>query len=827
MDCVPAGRDLGATEDWGFRSMVQQVVEKPVIETEYGRFSDDGLEYVIKRPDIPRPWVNYLSNEEYCALISQTGGGYSFIHGSGYDRSHRWFPGEAVLQDRPGRYVYVRDNDSGEYWSLNWQPCLKPFQSWEAHHGLGYTWIQSRTNDIEGEILYFVPQDENVEFWVVTMRNRSDRRRRISLFPYSEWTLSSYNPDLTERSFHVLFNEVRLENGIVYATKRYWPTVSLVVGQTPNIDWNKYVFMTTNLPFQGFDCVRRAFLGEYRDWQAPAVVERGSCTNSQGDGYDSIGAFQHDLELDPGEEVRFHVTIGAIPKDRREEAARIRAKYNDTSDVLYAFGRLREFWGEYVGRTTVKTPDPEFDLSVNVWNKYQTWITAHWARMASYYIGGGSIMGFRDLSQDILGVLPNDLGMARRRTMTIIDHQFANGSTIHNWDPLTNTGAVTGHCDDPLWLVMCILNYVKETGDFGFLQETVPYLDTGEGTVREHMVRGLFYALKQRSERGLSLIKAGDWNDGLNFVGPLGRGESIMNSHFLAWMLKEVAELFDALGDTRARDRVLIEYNRTRDSINRYAWDGDWYWRATKDTGDLLGSHTNVEGSIYLNSQSWAVLGGVAEGERAVRCMNAVKERLDTPYGPALFLPAYREPDHTIGIITRFAPGTKENGTIFCHPVAWTVIAETMLGRGDMAYHYWRETSFLTRGKDPNLYKAEPYVYAEYIYGPDHPNFGEGEFTWATGTAAWMWRACTDWILGAQPTARGLVVDPCVPTAWDGAEINRDFRGARYHVEISNPDHVSKGVVQVRVDGKEIQGNLLPDFRDGATHQVEVRLGRR
>ncbi len=808
--------------------MAQQLLARPpLIETEYGHFSEDGLEYIISRPDTPRPWANYLSNEEYCALISHTGGGYSFIHGSGYDRIHRWFPGESVLQDRPGRYVYVRDDDSGEYWSLNWQPCMKPYQFWEAHHGLGYTWIKSVTQDIEGEILYFVPQDENVEFWVVTLKNRSDRRRRLSVFPYAEWALSSYSPDLTERSFHNLFNEVELRDGTIFATKRYWPTVSLSSGATPNIEWNKYVFMTTSLPFQGFDCIRRAFIGDYRDWQAPAALERGSCSNSQGDGYDSIGAFQHVVELEPGQQLQFHVTIGAVPKDDPEQAARINRKYQRTDRVLHAFEDLRRFWSDYMARLTVQTPDPEFDLSVNVWNKYQTWVTAHWARMASYYIGGGSIMGFRDLSQDILGVLPNDLEMAKRRTFSIISHQFANGSTVHNWDPLTNIGAVTGHCDDPLWLVMCVLNYFKETGDVGFLSEKVPYLDTGSGTVREHMIRGLFYALKNRSERGLSLIRAGDWNDGLNFVGVLGRGESIMNSHFLAWMLRDVVDLFDALGDTRARDRTMLEYQRTKDAINRYAWDGQWYWRATKDNGELLGSHVNAEGSIYLNAQTWGVLAGVAEGERGIQVMDMVKSRLDTPYGPALFLPAYQDPDHTIGIITRFAPGTKENGTVFCHTVAWTVIAETLLGRGDMAYHYWKESSFLTRGKNPNLYKVEPYVYAEYIYGPDHPNFGEGEFTWTTGTAAWMWRACTDWILGLRPTARGLVVDPCLPTDWDHCQITRQFRGATYEVEIENPQHLSKGVVQVRVDGKEINSTLLPSFGDGRRHRVQVQMGRR
>ncbi len=795
------------------------------MENAYGHFSEDGREFVVTRPDTPLPWINQISNEHYCMLVSQTGGGYSFIYGSGYDRILRALPGEQVLTDRPGRYLYVRDEDTGDFWSVNWQPVLHDVQAWECRHGLGYTRIRSRVADIEGEALFFVPLDHDVEFWGFRLANRSDRVRRLRTFAYAEFTLGSYEPDLLERSFHVLFNDVTVQDGIVTATKRYWPMVSFKQGESPNLEWNKYAFMAASRPPDGFDCAREEFMGVYHDWRDPQAVREGRCRNSPAVGRDAVGVLSHSFTLEPGEETRFHVTLGVVDRREHHRIPQIAAALGTDAALDAEFERVREYWDDYLPRLQVATPDADFDLSVNVWNKYQTWMTAHWARMASYYIGGSSIIGYRDLTQDILGILPTDPEMARKRSLWIIERQFRNGSTVHNWEPLTNTPAYTGHSDDPLWLAMAILNYVKETGDFAFLEERVNFFDTGAGKIRDHLMRGLAYSLSRRSARGLSLMLSADWNDGLNFVGIRGRGESVMTSHFLCWMLREAADLMDAMGDTAGRDRLLRDYRKMRDTINSVAWDGEWYWRATTDDGALLGSASNAEGRIYLNAQTWAVLSGVAEGERALQCMDAVHAHLDTQYGPALFLPAYGQPDPAIGIITRFAPGTKENGTIFNHPVCWAVIAECMLGRGDQAYDYWKRTSFLTRGREPDLYKVEPYVYAEYIYGPDHPHFGRGEFTWTTGTAAWMWRACTDWICGVRPTFRGLVVDPCVPAGWGGHRVRRTFRGAAYDVVFENPDGVRRGVAHVSVDGKDLEANLLPDFRDGETHAVRVRMG--
>lgn len=792
---------------------------------DYARFTEDGREFVMSRPDTPLPWINQISNDEYCMLISQTGGGYSFVGGSGFDRILRAIPGEQVLTDRPGRYLYLRDEDSGDTWSLGWQPVCRPVQEWESRHGLGYTRIRSRTADIEGEALFFVPLDANLELWGFWLTNRSDRPRRLRSFAYAELVLGSYEPDLIERSFHVLFNDVSFDEGIIYATKRYWPLVSLSGSDRPNLEWNKVAYMASSLPPDGFDCAREDFMGMYRDWRDPVAVEEGQCRNSEGVGRDAVGVLSHRFDLAPGETARFHVMLGAADRQQRHTIPALAASLGTDAALDAEFERVGEYWDRYLPRLQVQTADADFDLSVNVWNKYQTWMTAHWARMASYYIGGSSIIGYRDLTQDILGILPNDVEMSKQRTLWIVERQLRDGSAVHNWEPLTNTPAITGHSDDPLWLAMAILNYVRETGEFGFLEEQVDFLDVGKAPVRDHLLRGLAYSLSRRSSRGLSLMLAADWNDGLNFVGLRGRGESVMTSHFLCWMLRETVELMDALGEHSTRNRLEREYHQMRNAINKAAWDGEWYWRATTDEGTLLGSASNEEGRIYLNAQTWAVLGGVAEGERAVRCMDAVHQHLDTEYGPALFLPAYHQPDPSIGIITRFAPGTKENGTIFNHPVAWAVIAECVLGRGDLAYEYWRRTSFLTRGRNPEVYRVEPYVYAEYIYGPDHPQFGRGEFTWTTGTAAWMWRACTDWICGVRPTFRGLLVDPCVPSGWRGHRVHREFRGAAYEVTVENPEGVQKGVARVTVDGKEQEGNLVGDFRDGNTHSVHVVMG--
>lgn len=790
----------------------------------YGHFSPDGLEYVITTPRTPRPWANHLTNGTYCALTSQTGGGYSFAQSSGYHRITRAHPANMTIEDRPGRYVYVRDLDTGRYWSLNWQPVQAPFESWEARHGLGYTVIRSKNDGIEGEIRFFVPLDDTLEVWRVRLVNTGRTPRRLVIFPYVEWALGSYDFDLLETSFAKLFKTIDHREGTLLAGMRLW---SVGHGPAkPHLSWDRLAFMACGHPVTGFEGLREEFLGMYGSLAAPKAVVTGRCSNSLGQGQDIVGVLQVPIELDPGEEKAFTVCVGVAKE--AGEALRLAGKYRDLAVVDGEFKRLRGFWRDYLDKVWVETPDPELDLSVNVWNKYQCWVTFNWSRMVSYYIGGGSIMGFRDSSQDLLGVLPINSDWARERVLTMWRHQFEDGGTLHNWDPITDLGPRTGHSDDALWPVLATIAYIRETGDLAFLDEPVPYYDGGIAPVGEHICKSLDFTLGRVSERGIPLMGEADWNDALDQVGIEGKGESVMTAAFLCWMLRDAADLFDRQGGKEKAERYRRGYADISRVVNDLCWDGAWYIRATTDGGDVLGSAANRHGQIYLNAQTWSVISGIARGERAGECLDSARERLETEYGPCLFLPAYEEIDGRIGIMTMFAPGVKENGTIFMHPVAWAIIAEALLKR-ERAYEVWKKTSFLTRGRAPDLYKAEPYVYAEYIYGPDSPFFGRGEFTWTTGTAAWMFRACLDWILGVRPEVDGLLIDPVIPAAWDGFRVRRWFRGAIYDVEVVNPDHVTSGVRSVRVDGRPLPGDgkIVPAFADGKAHRVEVVMGER
>ncbi|HPP73949.1 MAG TPA: glycosyl transferase family 36 [Armatimonadota bacterium] len=788
----------------------------------YGYFSEDGREYVITRPDTPRPWINYLSNGRYCALCSQTGGGHSFYETSGYNRITREYPPLVVHMDRPGRYIYLRDRDSGDYWSATWQPVCKDGDRFEARHGVGYTTVEFSYNGIDSKTTYYVPPRDDVEVWMVSLRNNSSQHRRLQVFPFVDWDLANYAYNLAEAQFSRLFNESSYEDGIIFVSSRFWNITSPGAGN-PNTRWDKFAFMTTSLEPDGFDCFHESFIGMYNDWQHPRAVKEGKCLDSQGNGQQVIGAFQHDIELAPGQELRFVVIVGVVY--RKEEARILKGRYDSWQEAERALAEVSIYWDNYLTRTTCETPDRDFDLSFNIWNKYQAWVTSRWSRMDSYYVGGGSIIGFRDSWQDMLGVLPNDLEWARQRVIYMLEHQFSDGSTLHNWDPLTNIGTKTGHSDDPMWLVLGVVEYLKESGDLVFLDEAVRYYDTGAETVRQHVLRALDYTLAHMSDRGIPLIMAADWNDGLDYVGRQGRGETTMVAAHLAWMLREVSLLLWFTGS----DAIALKYSEAREklirAINEHLWDGDWYIRGTRDDGEAFGSSRNIEGRIYLNAQSWPVMAGATPRNRGIRAMDSVKKHLDTDFGPALFLPAYTEPDPKLGIISRFAPGTKENGTVFCHPVAWAIMAECVLGRGDRAYEIWKMTSFTKRGKQADVYKAEPYVYAEYIHGPDSATYGQGEFSWLTGTAAWMWKVSIDWILGVRAELRGLLVDPCIPSEWDGFKVVRRYRRATYEIDVVNPEHVSRGIAEITVDGDKWESHLLPVFSDGKTHKVHVTMG--
>ncbi|HHY46189.1 MAG TPA: glycosyl transferase family 36 [Firmicutes bacterium] len=772
----------------------------------YGHFSPDGFEYVIIDPRTPRPWVNYLTFGRYCALISHTGGGYSFFGSSGYNRLMRAHPSSMNIQDIPGRYIYVIDRDSEKFWSINWQPVQAPTDEWEARHGLGYTKISSLVNGIHGEITFFVPLEGDLEIWLCRLENRSYHKRSLAVFPYVEWCLGSYVFDLIETSFANLFKTVEVIDGAIVAGMRLWEVSHRP--SKPHLVWPVYAFMGMSLPVESYDGLREKFLGRYGSYASPEAVRRGRCFNSLGKGQDVIAALQGGISLDPGQSHEFVVVVGAA--ESKEDIPGLIRQHADPSVCRRELEKVKRFWAEYTDRIWVKTPDPEFDLSVNIWNKYQSWVTYNWSRMASYYIGGGSTIGFRDSSQDLLGILPQEPDRAKRRIQEMFRHQFKDGGTLHNWDPVSDTGPRTGHSDDALWPVLAVIAYLKETGDFGFLSEKVPYYDGDEDTVLGHMVRSINYTLGRVSDRGIPILAAGDWNDGLDQAGMEGKGESTMTAEFLAWMLREMADLYDVIGKMEDALKYRAIFNELARRVNDNLWDGAWYVRGTTDRGNVFGSSQNKHGKIYLNAQSWAVLSELAPPDRALRCMESARELLETEYGLALFAPAYQDPDPELGIISMFVPGVKENAALFTHAAAWAIVAEAKLKRGDRPYNLLKKTSFITHGKDQDRYMAEPYVYAEYLHGPDSGWHGRGEFTWTTGSAAWMLVASLQWILGIRPEFKGLRIDPVIPPAWDGFHVRRPFRGAIYEIEVKNPSHVSHGVREVRVDGKIVPGNLIP-----------------
>ncbi|MDO8512944.1 MAG: glycosyl transferase family 36 [bacterium] len=797
----------------------------------YGHFSKTGDEYIINRPDTPKPWINLITNGKYCALVSQTGGGYSFVGDAGYNRILKEQPGEELIYDRPGRYIYVRDNETKEIWGLTWQPNRTDYQFFEARHGLGYTKVNCITNGIDGKVTYFVPLEDTCEIWMTNIKNKSNKKRDLSLFVYVEWSLGNHHANLAEASFNDLFNDLEYEDGAIFATKRRWDRPDIKVAP-----WDKVAFLTINTEVDGFDCFKEKFTGMYGSLDKPLAVQEGKCSGSKGDGHHSVGALQKNVILNPGEELSFDVILGTEERENFNLEKQkwsfkelgidkhIIKKYKKHEAVESAFEELTTFWHKYINRVTVKTPDPDFNTSFNYWNKYQAWMTVQWSLMDSYYVGGSATFGFRDMNQHILGTLPNDIELSKERLVTLLSYQYSEGKTVHNWDALLKKGVITDHSDDTMWLVMAVINYIEETGDIAFLEETVSYHDDGEATVFQHIVRAIEFTLTHCSNRGIPHRRTADWNDALD-GGKEGKGESAMVANQLCYNLRKLFPILEKAHQDDLTKRYRAVYEKVKRSLNKDFWDGKWYIRATLDDGSPIGSHLNREAKIDINGQTWPVMSGVADYKRGVQVMDSVWKYLMTDYGPTMFSPPFDEPSKEFGIISQFTPGTKENGAIFNHPVSWAVIAECMLGRGDKAYEIWRRTSFMTRGKNPELYRVEPYVYAEFVYGPPHPELGRGSFTWTTGSASWFWRACLDYICGVRPVLDGLMIDPCIPKEWGELEVKRAFRGGDYYIKIKNPLKVMTGVGSIKADGKEITGNIIPDLGTGH-HIIEVVMGK-
>ncbi len=793
-------------------------------ESSHGYFTADGREYVITRPDTPRPWVNVISNGDYGMIESQTGSGFSWRENSNLSRITRW--DQDLIKDEWGKYIYLRDRATGAVWSATWKPCRPQLESFEVRHGQGYSVLSLASNGIRSRKTVFVDAKDPLEVWLLELKNESRQKRDLSVFTYFEWTLG--NAGDTHREFQKTFIETAIDRKLsaIFGRKRP-PLVPGFISTGLSEKPLEAFHALTNQKASGFDADKESFLGMYGSGALPASVQAGKLAGRDGKWVDPVAALQADVTLKPGEEKTLIFVLGAARE--RKDSERLIRKYATREAVASGLAEVKTRWDRIVDGCVVDTPDEALNFMTNIWLKYQTISGRLWARAAYYQQSGG--IGFRDQLQDSHVYLPLDPSLTRKQILLHAEQQFSDGTVYHWWHPGTNMGAITHCSDDLLWLPFVMLNYLDETGDDSILDERVDYLPDPEtqnlidGELYEHCVRAIDRVLARFSPRGLPLIGECDWNDGLSHVGTQWKGESIWLGHFLYGILNRFAPLCAAEGDLARKKEYLERAKALKEAINKHAWDGEWYLGATRDDGRPLGSKKNDEGKIFLNCQTWAVITGTASPERAKIAMASAEKHLFREYGPLLLTPGYSKTDPTIGYITRYAPSVRENGGVYTHGATWAIQAECMMKNGERAYDAYRRMSPPLRGLNPSLYYAEPYVTAGNIDGPDGPLFGRGGWSWYTGSAAWMFRVGLDWILGVRATAEGLVVDPQIPKDWDRFHVRRTFRGATYEIEVRNPARVSGGVREIRLDGKKLAKPVLPILGDGKTHRVEVVLG--
>jgi cellobiose phosphorylase len=795
-------------------------------KTKYGSFSADGKEYVITTPETPRPWTNILTNGDYGVIVSQSGSGYSWRSNAQLNRISRWE--QDLIKDEWGKYIYIRDNDSEKFWSAGWKPVCADPDRYLCRHGIGYTAIESLTNGIEAELLMFVPNDVPLEVITLKLVNRTKKTRHLSLFSYLEWNLGAA-PDW-HREFHKCFINTHYDPALnaVVATKRLWEVPS--TDGHWNRNWEYAAFHSCSVKPSSFDADKESFMGMYGTLRAPKSVAAGALKKNSGNSLDAIASLKVNVTLKPGEEKEIVFLIGAA--DSQEEIAPLVKRFHSLKEVHAAFDAMKRKWDAMLGTVTVDTPDDSMNLMLNTYLKYQAIAGRLWGRTGYYQTGGA--FGFRDQLQDSQIFLPIDPSQTKKQIMLHAKHQFKDGTVYHWWHPLSESGLPTEMTDDLLWLPFVVHEYVAETDDLAVLDETASFLDDKEPrSLYEHCTRAIDKVLTRFSERGLPLIGAGDWNDGLSAVGLQWKGESIWLGQFLHRILHEFAFLASRYGDELTAARYRGTALTLKQAINEHGWDGDYYFGATKDSGEKLGSKSCTEGRLWLNTQTWAVIADIADTRRATHVMDVVENKLEFKNGPVLLHPAYSTPDTKIGYLSRYSPGMRENGGVYTHAATWAIMAEAKLGRADAAFRMFCELNPIVNGAKPDEYLAEPYVTPGNIDGPNSVFYGRGGWTWYTGSAAWLFKAGLEWILGVRAHHNGLVVHPCIPSAWKKYSVVREFRGITYTIHVKNPKHVSGGIAAARIDGAPTPVDrdgrlsvLLPLFPAGTAHTVEIVLGK-
>ena len=798
---------------------------------QYGHFDNEKREYVIDRVDLPVSWTNYLGVKDLCVVVNHTAGGYMFYQSPEYHRVTR-FRGNAVPMDRPGHYVYLRDAKDGDYWSISWQPVGKPLDQakYTCRHGMSYTTYECDYKGIKASQTLMVPMDDAVELWDVRLKNTMDKARRISVFSYCEFSFH-----------HIMIDNQNFQMSLYCAGSSYDENI---IEYDLFYEEFGYQYFTSNVTPDGFDCLRDSFLGAYRTEDNPIAVEHGTCSGSHELGNNHCGSLQKDLVLAPGEEVRLIFMLG---EGNREAGKKIREKYSDMANVDAAYAQLKDYWENKFAQLQIRTPNEGMNTLINTWNLYQAEVNIMFSRFASFIeVGGRTGLGYRDTAQDAMTIPHSNPEKCRQRIVELLRGLTTKGYGLHLFSPewfdpdakkekkkpfksptvipTVNAkdivhGLEDACSDDALWLVPSIIEYIKETGETGFADETVTYADGGEGTVYEHMKRILDFSAEQVGATGICKGLRADWNDCLN----LGGGESAMVSFLHYWAICHFLQLAEYLGRTEDVEKYQAMRERVGNVCNRELWDKEWFIRGITKNGKKIGTSEDAEGKVHLESNAWAVLSGAADVEKGKRAMDSVDKYLFTSYGILLNAPSYTVPDDDIGFVTRVYPGLKENGSIFSHPNPWAWAAECVLGRGDRAMKFYNALCPYYQNNMIEIRQSEPYSYCQFVVGRDHTAFGRARHPFMTGSGGWAYFSTTRYMLGIRPDFEHLTIDPCIPADWKEFSAVRRWRGAEYDIHVENPDGVMKGVQELYLDGEKVE--RIPVMAQGSRHDVRVVMG--
>ncbi len=789
----------------------------------FGHFDDTSREYVITRPDTPWPWINYMGTEDFFSLISNTAGGYCFYKDAKFRRILR-YRYNGVPMDDGGRYYYIKDGST--VWSPGWKPCKTPLDSYECRHGMGYTRITGVKDGLKADVLFFVPIGHPCEVHRVRLTNAGPAPKHIQLYSFAEWCLWNASTDMENFQRNLSTGEVEVEGNVLYHKTEYRERR------------NHYAFFGVNRPFDGFDTDRETFIGLYNGFDAPQQVLAGTSGNSVAHGWSPVASHRLDLTLEPGEEKELIFVLGYVenPADKKfvapgvinkEPALGMMDAFASVAQVEAAFAELKTYWDGLLSRFCVQSSVPELDRTVNIWNQYQCMITFFFSRSASFFESGiGRGMGFRDSNQDLAGIVHLIPERARQRILDIAATQFPDGGCYHQYQPLTKRGNNDiggGFNDDPLWLIFGTVAYIRETGDFGILQEPVPFDNKpgSEVSLLEHLKISFKHVTDNLGPHGLPLIGRADWNDCLNLncfsdnpdesfqttenKTEGSKAESLMIAGLFVAEGRDFAELLERISD-KAAAGVKAAVADMESAVKAHGWDGEWFLRAYDYFGNKIGSHECKEGKIFIESQGWCTMARIgAEEGLCDKALDSANKYLECEHGLVLNNPAYTKYYIDYGEISSYPEGYKENAGIFCHNNPWVIIGEAMAGRAEDAWrHYQKITPAFT--KDQALRKVEPYVFCQMVAGKDAVKPGEGKNSWLTGTAAWTWKAVSEALLGIKPQFDGLLVEPCIPIGT--YRIHRRFREAEYELVIHQTGKGGKVFIPYKPGKQELEINL-------------------